>query len=407
VAGESYDYIIGLVITGMLFISAVIVVPNVSYVNLLYVDQQQLRNVALETLKAMLLDTGYPVNWGSIEDEKFDPNSSEDLQRFGLASSAGGSFYVLDPNKVQRLDMEKQSPYWNCVGYNRVRDLLGLEGYGFSLSILPPFNVTISDKSFNFTKQPYSVGFKVKVLRHDGRPLANAAVHTTIIYSVKNETTGNVTVTGIPSPPVFTDSLGRREINIQLAPLEDGGIKDVTAVLRVTVADIATVVSIYHSVSNLAEIIKIGYIGDTVTLAIPEEAYPFDQPNEADWVCNVAAYYDQEDIQDMYSGGTPDTDKITWGQGYKTWNRNMPGIQSSNPALMILVISCVPKGEGDKGKGMGRTPILIVCPGPNYVEPKVLQFGGKPQGTTVKVQRNVLISGMKHIAEITLWKESL
>jgi len=391
VAGEVYDYMIGLIIVGLIFGSAVLVVANLSYVNLLYVDQQQLRNVALTALKSMLLDTGDPVNWGS------DPNG---IQRFGLASSAGGSFYVLDPNKVQRLDI---------VGYDKVRDLLGLEGYGFSLRILPPFNVTITDRNFDFTEQQTSIGFTVKVLRHDGRPLANAAVYPTIIYSVEEETTGNVSVKSSTASTRFTDLLGRCEINELLTPPEGGRIRDVIAFLRVTVAGIETVVDIYHGATNPSEVIEIDYgTGDNVTLRIPEEEYPFDQPNEADWVCNVAAYYGQGDVLDMYSG-TQDTDKITWGEGYKTWNGNIPGIQSSDPALVIFVLSCVPKGlEGEgsgKGKGIGRTPILIVSPGPNHIDPEGLHFGGNISGPTVRIGRNVIISGMKYLLEMTLWKE--
>ena len=53
-SGEAYDYLMGLVIMGMIFVSAALVVPNLSYVNLLYVDQQQLRNVAQETLKIII-----------------------------------------------------------------------------------------------------------------------------------------------------------------------------------------------------------------------------------------------------------------------------------------------------------------------------------------------------------------
>ena len=99
--GTVYDYLMAIVIVGVIFVAAVVVVPNASNMNLLYVDQQQLRNVALEALKAMLLDTGYPVNWGS--QDPFDQNS---IQRFGLAYSGTSSFYVLDPEKAQRLAID-------------------------------------------------------------------------------------------------------------------------------------------------------------------------------------------------------------------------------------------------------------------------------------------------------------
>jgi len=378
----------------MIFVSGVLVVPNLSYVNLLYVDQQQLRNVALDALKTMLLDPGDPVNWGS--QEGFDPNSSDHLQRFGLASSAGDSFYVLDPDKVQRLDMNKQSPFWNCVEYDKMRDLLGLEGYGFSLRIFPPFNVTVSDKHFNFTNPPYSIDFKVEVFRHDGIPLANAAVNPTIIYSAKDG--GNLSINAIHGETVFTDLLGTCEINETLQL--NGDIMDLLVVLRVTVANIAIVIDIYHSFEDLAEFIKINYgTGDNVTLSISKEDYPFDQPNEADWIINIAGYYGPEDIEDLYSGGKKTSDMLTWGEGYKTWNRDIPGVISSDPTLVIFVLSCVPKGEG-------RTSILIVSSGPNYIGPEGFQFGGEQQGATLNLKRTVIISGMPYLVEMTLWKEA-
>jgi hypothetical protein len=88
---------IGLIVVGIAMSSAIVIIPNLSYVNLLYVNQQQLRNIALDTMKAMLLDTGYPNNWGSTYD--FD---QDQVERFGLALAGSSSFYVLDSEKVQR-----------------------------------------------------------------------------------------------------------------------------------------------------------------------------------------------------------------------------------------------------------------------------------------------------------------
>jgi len=398
VAGELYDYMTGLIIIGMIFTSAVIVVPNLSYVNLLHVDQQQLRNVALETMKGMLLDTGYPLDWGSKK-----PFSEGDIQRFGLAYASSDSFYVLDPDKVQRLDTENK---YGSVKYSTMRDLLNLRDYGFSLSIIPTFNVTTIEPR---GLVPPDLWIKVKVSRHDGRPLANAAVHTTFLYSIEEETTGNVTVKSKVAQTVFTDPLGICEVDETLVPPAGWQIKDVIAVLRVTVADIATVVAVYQSINDPKGIVDIWSVGDDVTVAIPtDEGYPWEQPQEADWVCSVAAYYGQEDIEALYSGGTDETDKLNWGWGsdFKNWTRTIPGLKTSDPTLLIFAISCVPKGEGNGGKGGGRRTVLIAGPSPSWRGFRVLNYGGTPRGTTVKVERNVIISGMTYLAEMILWKES-
>ncbi len=399
-AGPLYDYIAAVVIVGVLFVSLVVVMPNISYINLLYVDQQQLRNIALEALKTMLLDNGYPVDWGSMEDF----NQSK-VQRFGLAYADGSSFYILDPDKVQRLNRGNS---YGWVEYETARKLLGLEGYGFKLSIIPPFNVTISDRSFEVAPAQANISLGVKVSRHDGRPLANAAAQTTFIYSIYHEaqgkSSGNVTVRSTAAETAYTDSLGICEINgTCVNPIGEGWeIKDVIAILRVTVADLVTVVAVYQSINNPAEIIDVWMIEDNITMMIPvNELYPFDQPQEADWVWDVLAYYGEGDLSQLYRG-TGDTDKLNWGQGspYKIWSRTIRGLKSSDPALIILTLSCVPKNEG-------RRPLLIAGPSPDCMGFKLLNFGGTPRGTTVRVQRTVIISGITYIAEMTLWKESV
>ena len=169
--GTIYDHLTAVIITGALFVAAVIAVPTLSYVNLLYVDQQQLRNVALETLKTILLDTGYPLDWGS------DGN----MERFGLALSESSSSYVLDPDKVQWL-VENNSSEW--LEYETVRQMLGLQGYGFNFKIMPPFKVTIEDLSEPGLE---NLHFVVTVTSNDGTPIPNADVKAIILHSQLTE----------------------------------------------------------------------------------------------------------------------------------------------------------------------------------------------------------------------------
>jgi len=399
--GEVYDYMIGLVIMGMIFVSAALVVPNLSYVNLLYVDQQQLRNIALETLKTMLLDTGYPVDWGY--DLIFDP--VENIQRFGLAYSKSSSFYVLDPNKVQRLDEELQSPYWNCVGYNRARDLLGLEGYGFILRIIPPFKVTVPPEETIFESLP-ELDFEVKVSRNDGRPLANAAVYATILYAIQNENNDENVKVCFTAAENSTGLLGTCRVRETLDSPPPWKIRDVMLVLKVTVADLATVTAVHQRFSKTEGIVDTFLVGDEVTMIIPTKSTdpdwePWLQPEEANWVMSVVAY-GEEGTTVLHSGGTQNTDKLNygWGSDFKNWTRTFPGLQSSDPALLIFVVSAVPKGGG------GRRPVLIAGPSSSWRGPRVLHYGGDPSDITATVDRNVIISGMTYLVEMTLWKET-
>ena len=170
-AGGLYEYIIAITVVGMIFLSVVFIAPSLSYTNLLYIDQQQLRSLAVETLKAILLGAGYPANWGSAD--PFNPTS---VHTFGLASTDSSSFYVLDPDKVQRLVKDNPIGY---VEYPRMRKLLGLERYGFNIRIVPPFNFTV----VNAQVVPPHISFEVKVSLNDGRPVPNGKVNAVIFYT--------------------------------------------------------------------------------------------------------------------------------------------------------------------------------------------------------------------------------
>jgi hypothetical protein len=62
-----YDHIVATLIIGVIFVGAVVVLPAMSFVNIQAVDQQQLRNTAINLLNAMLLEPGEPNTWGSFD----------------------------------------------------------------------------------------------------------------------------------------------------------------------------------------------------------------------------------------------------------------------------------------------------------------------------------------------------
>jgi len=375
-AGDVYGYIVGLVITGMIFISAVIVVPNLSYVNLLYVDQQQLRNMALETMKAMLLETGYPANWGSK-----DPFNQDGVTKFGLAYAESSSSYVLDPDKVQRLVVDNPIGY---VEYDKMRELLGLEGYGFSICILPPFNVTMEELDF----EPPDLEFEVEVSHNDGRAIPNAMVDTIIIYSTQEggDWTLHVTIAGT----AFTDCLGICEINKTLNPSE--GISDVIVIFEVSVADLATIFVTYQKTPP-NDIANINLVGNSMILTMPDAT-----PRGARWVDNVLMYAEEE-LTFLYNGTSDD--KLNYGSK-DLWSKTFNDLKYHNPALLIFNFFAVDPGPH------ARREILIAGPYPNWMGSRVIQYGGAPEhaGTTVvNLHRTVIISEMTYIVELTLWKE--
>ena len=369
-----FEHITAIIVVSMLFVSAVIAVPAISYVNLLYVDQQQLRNVALEALNSMLLGMGYPSNWGS----NFD-----NIDRFGLALDGSSSFYVLDPEKVERLSSSNPSGYLN---YENVSTLLGLQNYGFNIRIMPLFNVTVDDMS-----QDNELLFNVNVRFNDGRPIPTASVTATIFY-VSGKKSDNFNFT-TPSEN-GTNEVGECMISYTLPSDFIGYI----LVLKVTVAGMATVTVPYiqgfsQTVANAS------IIGDTVTVWIPEGEHPSERVIHN---VTVVTANDVWNYLGVGCGRLPE-DKMTSGEGFAEWIQNFPGINYEDALFLIFNIWTQEDTGAKHFVLFAASPLLDVRSG-------LLQLKGQPSaqpsdGATLKFSRSVEIAGMTYIFEILIWKE--
>jgi hypothetical protein len=369
-----FEHITAIIVVSMLFVSAVIAVPAINYVNLLYVDQQQLRNVALDVLNSMLLNIGSPSNWGADFDN---------IDKFGLALHGSSSFYVLDSEKVERLSSSNPSGYLN---YENVSTLLGLQNYGFNIRIMPLFNVTVDDMS-----QDNELLFNVNVRFNDERPIPTASVTATIFY-VSGKKSDNFNFT-TPSEN-RTNEVGECMISYTLPSDFIGYI----LVLKVTVADMATVTVPYiqgfsQTVANAS------IIGDTVTVWIPESEHPSERVIHN---VTVVTANDVWNYPNVGCGRLPE-DKMTSGEGFAEWIQNFPGINYED-ALFLIFNIWTQEDPGAKHFVLFATsPLLDVRSG-------LLQLKGQPSaqssdGAVLKLSRSVEIAGMTYIFEILIWKE--
>jgi hypothetical protein len=389
--GELYDYMIGIVVVGVIFTSAVFAVPAISYVNLLQVDQQQLRNTALNVFNAMLLGTGCPVGWGSTY-----PFNQCDVESFGLDYSQESSMYVLDTDKVQRLD--KSTPAF--IEYEYARERLGLKDYGFVFTIFRPFTVE-SDLEIN--SETCDVWFAVNVSRsEDGRPLPNAEVSCTILVALTNINDKTLPpIIKLPTPKTyFTNALGRCEgtdiIDIDPETEKDYKPKYAVAILTITVAGISTMVVEYTD-EDVASVMKINTYGDTITLSIRDEDY---DTSATRWVRSITSF-DFDSLTTIYERAKKTDDKFTHGIGWWCWNRTFPGLRAMDPALLLFTIYTAIPGEG-------FSPVIVAGPFSLYESYEIFSFGpetGQPIANAIKLRRYVVISGMTYIAELELWKE--
>lgn len=379
--GEAYDHLMAVVVLGAIFMATVFVVPSLTYVNLLYMEQQQMQNVALSAFKTMLFDEGYPTKWGSMHGTSmFNEN---DMNRFGLALLSEPSLYVLDSDKVQRL---ANNPTGN-ITYQKAKELLELSGYEFSLTIRPLFNVHRAVSIGRPNDKTATIDFKVNVSRYDGRPLPNAIVLATIIYAV------DTPATSFAQCRATTDSLGRCQGSHAVSVVGNQKITDVIVIFRVTVADLATMVVCAEDTRHPNNIAKINVVGDNIVLTNPDEMAG---PHAARWVLNILMFNFETSVN-LLNGSRSNEFKLTYGQGFGVWSQEFEGLSTSEPSVLIFTFDAVDRG---------RTVLLLVGPYALWSPSDAIGFNTNVShgGETVSVQRNVIMSGMAYVAELTLWK---
>ena len=384
-----YDHIVAILVICVIFVGAVVVLPALSVANIKAVDQQQLRNTALNVFNTMLLDTGEPANWVSI-----DPFDINKVTRFGLANVRHSTFYVLDPNKVQRLI--KGNPLGE-LPYDTVKKLLGLQGYGFTFKITPPFNVTNLDGTkIDSTHPPITLigstmRYAIKVSYLDGRPIPNALVEATAYYTTKND----FFIT--PKSSNLTDALGQCIGSVSLGKdIKVSDIRSLIVIFRVTVANVATMVVTYAS--SAVKIADINLVGDTIILTRTKDT----PPNDNVWIINATYVTGYGNLRYLFNASSKNDKLYQLNTGAKRmWNGTYVGLSYNDPVCFVLNFWAVDP------LGNGRSEIVIAGPFQNMMGYAVFDYGGSEPGYgSIRLQRSVIISGMTYIAELWLWKES-
>jgi len=381
-----FDHILAMVVVSVMFISAVVILPQMNAGNFKTVEQQQLRNIALNLFNAMLLDTGYPVDWGSRVNRTFYFYPSV-VERFGLASYMDPTLYVLDPDKVQRLNIYNPLGY---LPYEYLKSILNLQGYGFSFRLVPPFNVTnVDGTKIDEKHTPLSyvdsttLKYALKVVHLDGRPIPNAKVEGFIFYSKgKDFSLG-------PLSPTVTNASG---ICSQIIRLNLSSPDYVMVILRISVADVAAILVTMGRDASVY-VADINVVGDTVVLTKAKNP-----SNEDVKIVSIYVYTTDGETVSLYNGTKDDHFNTGKSPRFALWNKTFDGLRDLNPAILIFDFSAV---EG------GRREIVVAGPYKNLLSYNVFEYGGKvPVGSgAVKLQRNVLIENMIYTAELWVWKE--
>ena len=388
-----YEHIVAILVVGVIFVGAVVALPAAINANLATVDQQQIRNTATNVFDSMLLNVGSPPNWGSIllsdsaGNRYYDPNV---VTKFGLAYADPFSKYVLDPDKVQRLNPSE-------ISYERVRNLLQLEDYGFKLTIARPFRVAA-----NLSVTDTSVHYSVSVWRtEDGTPIPNAGVKVTTMVTAKSTKDLNESIYQ-PIPPAYntTNVVGNCQGTLS-ADFGDYAVKYAVAIIEITVAGMSTTI-VTQNDASITQYIDMKTYGDNVLLSIRNSSLTPDDPGAEREILSAVAY-DNKNLIPILS----ETEKITWGKGYQNVTMLFPGIRAIHPTVLLMVLQVNLRATpGVPGSG-GPTLILVAGPFSFADSGKIFEFGGDStsRNPIVTMRRLVVISDMTYVAGLSFWRE--
>ena len=128
----SYEYILAGLIIILILTTSELTIFSLMTEKLTDIRQEGSYSTAEKIVDVLLLSPGYPFDW--------DSNASVDPDSLGLAFHNSLEAYILDPDKVNRLN-ENSSGY---ITPTKARELLGLrKDYHFSLQITPMLDVQI------------------------------------------------------------------------------------------------------------------------------------------------------------------------------------------------------------------------------------------------------------------------
>lgn len=142
-------------------------------------EREGLKRIAQSIMTQILLNPGDPFDWGSNA-----AIGENNLRSFGLAyqSRTVREAYVLDADKILRLN--SANPFY--IPPQKVSELLGLNTreYGFTIEILPQFNIAVEEVQENSGEYKYAVS----VRSFDGmNPIQYADVTAKMYYLQGNQ----------------------------------------------------------------------------------------------------------------------------------------------------------------------------------------------------------------------------
>jgi len=188
-----YDYLFAGVIIIALLLGSTVMMATLSSPALNASDKDLLKIAAEKIVTQMLLDPGYPYNWGS-------DNVTQNVEVFGLAKYGQTSreAYLLDPDKVLRLNstLEGNASYYFPA--SNASSLLNLgKDYGFTLEFNETLKVSVNPMG------GITDTYSISVASDYGLPIMGAKV-SAVLYYINNSKIAQETA--IPGTTSFDGS---------------------------------------------------------------------------------------------------------------------------------------------------------------------------------------------------------
>jgi hypothetical protein len=173
---QIYDYLFSGVIIIALLLGSTVMVTMLSSPVINASDKDLLKITSEKIMTQLLLDSGYPYNWGS------ENVSQQNLKVFGLAKygETTRQAYELDPDKVLRIDNALEGTACNFVDAVYAAGLLSLNNthgtldYGFTLEFKETLQLSLSCLG--------SDEYSVKVQSDYDLPIIEANVSAVLYY---------------------------------------------------------------------------------------------------------------------------------------------------------------------------------------------------------------------------------
>jgi hypothetical protein len=366
---------------------------------ILYQQHRHIATVCSDLLDNMLLNPGYPLNWGKtnstptsfgLQDPEFTQYRLSPFSLMRLNYSEGAPLYysktgLYYSNITIGFGKSLLVPYSQIVNYSTAAQLLGTnETYGFSLTVTPIVTVSISEIQSN----PLELGVSVSGA---GFPLASANISYCLV---------TVQGSGAGSYPSYTTDYGD-------SVTDDGGSTILTfpafdgeseSYVLIAYAHISGLVGVgYHEHVRYDGSYVVPLIGDfdskTVVIAHSWDVHEGDDPAEISYNATFLLLSEDFTLREVpLNNSTGNLGKINYGNGQPYNNITIP---TYNPGILVITYRKSAQENGVVLMPWGISSMAFpVTFGADYSQ------GKEWVATDI---RQVIVNGIAYQAKLALW----